>query len=112
MFFNLLPLFKMMGPCKQGVDPELAFTLDLVALQMSAAAEAIAQTFPQVRVLDFYTLGAVSLRQGGRERSLQFVLLYSSRELRCFCFTLFYFPGGYCHTSGLSIGAACLVASD
>lgn len=83
MFFNHLPLFIMMGPCWQGIDPELAIVLDQVALQMSAAAEAIALAFPQVRVLDLYTLGAVSFHQGGRERDYG---SYSYRRSMCFCF--------------------------
>ncbi|CAM9275156.1 unnamed protein product [Laminaria digitata] len=41
-----------------GLDSELAKTLDLVALQVRAAAEAISQAIPQVRVLDLYSFSA------------------------------------------------------
>lgn len=54
----------MMVPSWQGVEGELADSLGLVALQVRAAAEAISQDIPQVRVLDLYALGAVSWHEG------------------------------------------------
>ena len=45
------------------LDSELADFLDRVSLQVNAAAEAMSQAYPQVRVLDFYTLSAVSVHQ-------------------------------------------------
>ena len=51
----MMPLF-----CQDVVDTGLADTLDLVSLQLRAAAEEIAQANRQVRVLDIYALSAVS----------------------------------------------------
>lgn len=51
-----------MMPFRQGIESGMAHTLDLVALQARAGAAAISQATPQVRILDVYTLGAVSWR--------------------------------------------------
>lgn len=48
-------------PFSQGLDSEVAGALDVVSLQVNAAAEAMAKDNPQVHVVDLYTLTAVSV---------------------------------------------------
>lgn len=48
-------------PFSQGLDSEIAGALDLVSLEVNAAAEAMSQANHQVHVVDLYTLTAVSL---------------------------------------------------
>ena len=42
------------------IEAGLAETLDAVSLQVSLAAQTLVQAFPQVRLLDLYSLSAVS----------------------------------------------------
>lgn len=62
----------------QSLDGEEAIILDQVSVQVNAAAEVMSQAVPQVRVLDMYSLSAVSVHQGTDLRTYVVPSIYLS----------------------------------